>query len=115
VLGCHVAPGMKVSWTSSSLSCDARPVALGRQLKARQGWVAQAEPRRFLVSFDVASDSYAAAAGACLTSAAAVPEIESRLGTLEEVRATDELEGFSLGPGAGGGPRPRGPGSPHAG
>ena len=38
-------------------------VALGRQIKERQGWVDQAEPRRFLVSFDVESDSYAAAAG----------------------------------------------------
>ena len=37
-------------------------VALGRQIKERQGWVDQAEPRRFLVSFDVESDSYAAAA-----------------------------------------------------
>jgi len=65
-------------------------VALGRQIKERQGWVDQAEPRRFLVSFDVESDSYAAAAGECLTSVAAVPEIEPRLGTLEEVGATDE-------------------------
>src|SRR6266480_2159926 len=45
-------------------------VALGRQIKERQGWVDQAEPRRFLVSFDVESDSYAAAAGECLTSVA---------------------------------------------
>jgi hypothetical protein len=52
--------------------------------------VDQAEPRRFLVSFDVESDSYAAAAGECLTSVAAVPEIEPRLGTVEEVGATDE-------------------------
>jgi hypothetical protein len=65
-------------------------VALGRQIKERQGWVDQAEPRRFLVSFDVESDSYAAAARECLTSVAAVPEIEPRLGTLEEVGATDE-------------------------
>ncbi len=65
-------------------------VALGRQIKERQGWVDRAEPRRFLVSFDVESDSYAAAAGECLTSGAAVPEIEPRLGTLEEVGATDE-------------------------
>jgi hypothetical protein len=62
-------------------------VALGRQIKERQGWVDQAEPRRLLVSFDVESDSYAAAAGECLTSVAAVPEIEPRLGTLEEVRS----------------------------
>jgi hypothetical protein len=27
--------------------------ALGRQVKERQAWVDQAEPRRFLVSFDV--------------------------------------------------------------
>src|SRR5216683_2384323 len=65
-------------------------VALGRQIKERQGWVDQAEPRRFLVSFDVESDSYAAAARECLTSVAAVPEIEPRPGTLEEVGATDE-------------------------
>lgn len=65
-------------------------VALGRQIKERQGWVDQAEPRRFLVSFDVESDSYAAAARECLTSVAAVPEIEARLGTPEEVGATDE-------------------------
>ena len=81
---------MKVSWTSSSLSCDAVRVAPGRQIKERQGWVDQAEPRRFLVSFDVQSDSYAAAARECLTSVAAVHEIEPRLGTLEEVGATDE-------------------------
>ena len=43
-------------------------VALGRQIKERQGWVDQAEPRRFLVSLE--SDSYAAAAGECLTSVA---------------------------------------------
>jgi hypothetical protein len=59
-------------------------VALGRQIKQRQGWVDQAEPRRLSVSFDVESDSYAAATGECLTSVAAVPEIEPRLGTLEE-------------------------------
>ena len=63
-------------------------VALGRQIKERRGWVDQAEPRRFLVSFDVESESYAAAARECLTSVAAVPEIEPRLGTLEEVGAT---------------------------
>lgn len=50
----------------------------------------QAEPRRFLMSFDVESDSYAAAAREYLRSVAAVPEIEPRLGTLEEVGATDE-------------------------
>jgi hypothetical protein len=77
------------SWISSSLSCDARPGST-RQIKERQGWVDRAEPRRFLVSFDVESDSYAAAARECLTSVAAVPEIEPRLGTLEEVGATDE-------------------------
>ena len=65
-------------------------VALGRQIKERQGRVDQAEPRRFLVSFDVESDSYAAAARECLTSVAAVPGIEPRLGTLEEVGAADE-------------------------
>jgi hypothetical protein len=64
-------------------------VAIGRQIKERQGWVDQAGPRRFLVSFDAESDSYAAA-GECLTSVAAVPEIEPRLGTLAEVGATDE-------------------------
>ena len=64
-------------------------VAPGRQIKERQGWVDQAEPRRFLVSFDVESDSYAAA-GECLTSVAAVPEIEPRLGTPEEIGTTDE-------------------------
>ena len=48
----------------------------------------QAEPRRFLVSFDVESDSYAAAARECLTSGGS--RIEPRLGTLEEVGATDE-------------------------
>src|ERR1700730_10885665 len=53
-------------------------VVLGRQIKERQGWVDQAEPRRFLVSFDVESDSHAAAARECLTSVAAVPEIEPR-------------------------------------
>jgi hypothetical protein len=58
-------------------------VALGRQIKERQGWVDQAEHRRFLVSFDIES-------GGCLTSVAAVPEIEPRPGTLEEVGATDE-------------------------
>jgi hypothetical protein len=37
-------------------------VALGRQIKERQGWAAdQAGLRRFLMSFDVESDSYAAA------------------------------------------------------
>jgi hypothetical protein len=56
-------------------------VALGRQIKERQGWVDHAERRRFLVSFDVESDSYDAAAGKCLSSVAAVPEIEPRLGT----------------------------------
>ncbi len=65
-------------------------VALGRQTKQRQGRVDQAEPRRFLVSFGIESDSYAAAARECLTSVAAVPEIEPRLGTLEEVGAADE-------------------------
>ena len=65
-------------------------VALGRQIKERQGWVDQAEPRRFLVSFDAESDSYAAAAGECLTSVAAVLAMEPRLGALEEVGATDE-------------------------
>ena len=64
-------------------------VALGRQIKERQVRVDQAEPRRFLVSFDVESDSYAAA-GEHLTSAAAVPEIEPRPGTLGEAGATDE-------------------------
>ena len=49
----------------------------------------QAGPRRFLVSSGVESDSYAAA-GECLTSVAAVPGIEPRPGTLEEVGATDE-------------------------
>jgi hypothetical protein len=34
-------------------------VALGRQIKERQGWADQVEPRRFLVSFGVGSDSYA--------------------------------------------------------
>ena len=71
-------------------------VALGRQIKERQGRVDQAEPRRFLVSFDVESDSYAAA-GECLTSVAAVPEIEPRLGTLEEVGATDEAGYLAVG------------------
>jgi hypothetical protein len=65
-------------------------VALGRQIKERQGRVDQAEPRRFLVSLDVASDSYTAAARECPTSVAAVPEIEPRPGTLEEVGAADE-------------------------
>lgn len=65
-------------------------------MKERQGWVDQAEPRRFLVSFDVESDSYAAAAGECLTSVAAVPEIEPRLGTVEEAGATDEA-GYLVG------------------
>lgn len=78
------------SWTSSSLSCDGLRVTLGRQIKERQGWVDQAESRRFLVSFDVESDSYAATARECLTSVAAVPEIEPRPNTLEEVGATDE-------------------------
>ena len=64
--------------------------ALGRQIKERQGWVDQAEPRRFVVSFDVESDSYAAAARECLTSVAAVPEIEPRLGARDEVGATGE-------------------------
>ena len=69
------------SWTSSSLSCDVARVALGRRFKERQGWVDQADPRRFLVSFDAESDSYAAAARECLTSYPAVPAIEPRLGT----------------------------------
>jgi hypothetical protein len=67
----------------------ARPVALGRQVKERRGWADQADPRRFVVSSDVESDSYATA-GECLASVAAVPEIEPRLGTLEEVGATDQ-------------------------
>ena len=50
----------------------------------------QAEPRRFIVSSGVESDSHAAAARECLTSVAAVPEIEPRLGALDEVGATDE-------------------------
>jgi hypothetical protein len=32
-------------------------VALGRQIKERQGRVNQAEPRRFLVSFDVENET----------------------------------------------------------
>ena len=43
-------------------------VALGRQIKERPDWVDQAEPRRFLVSFDAESDSYAAGAGKRLAS-----------------------------------------------
>ena len=53
-------------------------VALGRQIKERQGWVEHAESRRFPVSFDVESDSDAAARE-CLPSVAAIPEIEPRL------------------------------------
>ena len=56
-------------------------------------WVDQAEPRRFVVSFDVESATYATAARECLTAVTAVPQIEPRLGTLEEVGATDE-EGY---------------------
>lgn len=53
-------------------------------------WVDQNEPRRFFVSFDVDSNSYAAAARECLAAIAAVTEIEPRLGTPEEVGATDD-------------------------
>jgi hypothetical protein len=56
-------------------------------------WVDQAEPRRFLVSYDVESANYATAARECLTTVASVPQIEPRLGALEEVGATDE-EGY---------------------
>ena len=65
------------------------PGSVGRQIKERQGWVDQAEPRRFLVSFDVESDSYAGAARECLTSFGGSRD-RPRLGTLEEVGATDE-------------------------
>jgi hypothetical protein len=58
--------------------------------------VDQAEPRCFLVSFGVESDSHAAAARRVPTSVAAVPGIEPRLGTLEEVGATDEA-GYLVG------------------
>jgi hypothetical protein len=58
--------------------------------------VDQAKPRRFLGSFDVESDSYAAARE-CLTSIAAVPKIEPRLGTPEEVAATDEAGYLGVG------------------
>jgi hypothetical protein len=61
--------------------------------KALCTWVDQAEPRRFLMSFDVESADYATAARECLTVVAAVPQIEPRLGALEEVGATDE-EGY---------------------
>jgi hypothetical protein len=64
-------------------------VAPGRQIKERQGRADQAQPRRFPGSSDAQSDSYTAA-GECLTSVAAVPEIEPRLGTPEEAGATDE-------------------------
>jgi hypothetical protein len=74
-------------------------VVLGRQIKERQGWVDQAGPRRFVMSFDVESDSYAAAARECLTSVAAVPEIEPRLGALDEVGATDEAGYLVVGAG----------------
>ena len=56
-------------------------------------WVDEAEPRRFLLSFDVESANYAAAVRDCLITVAAVPQIEPRLGALEEVGATDE-EGY---------------------
>ena len=56
-------------------------------------WVDQAEPRRIVVTFDVESATYATAALECLTAVAGVPKIEPRLGTLEEVGATDE-EGY---------------------
>jgi hypothetical protein len=53
-------------------------------------WVDEAEPRRFLVSFNVESDSYATAARECFVVVAAVRQIDPRLGTLEEVGATDD-------------------------
>lgn len=56
-------------------------------------WVDRAEPRRFLVSFDVETATHAAAARKCLTIVAAAPQIEPRLGILEEVGATDD-EGY---------------------
>jgi hypothetical protein len=71
-------------------------VALGRQNVERRGWVDQAEPRRFLVSCDVQSDSYAAPRASAFRSVAAVPDIEPRLGILEEVGATDEASYSAL-------------------
>jgi hypothetical protein len=65
-------------------------VALGRQIKERQGWVDQAGARRFLVSFDVESDSYAAAARELPYVLRSGSRDRPRLGTLEEVGATDE-------------------------
>jgi hypothetical protein len=56
-------------------------------------WVDEREPRRFLVSFDVESAHRATAARDCLTAVLRVAELEPRLGTLEEVGATDD-EGY---------------------
>jgi hypothetical protein len=56
-------------------------------------WVDEREPRRFLVSFDVESATHATAARDCLSVVLQVPQIEPRMGTLEEVGATDE-EGY---------------------
>lgn len=56
-------------------------------------WVDQAEPRRFVVSFNVEGDNYADAARECLTIVSAVTQIEPRVGILDEIGAADE-EGY---------------------
>ena len=63
-------------------------VALGRQIKERQGWVDQAEPRRFLVSLTYRATATPPQASALGPSRRA--EVEPCLGTLEEVGATGE-------------------------
>lgn len=88
---------VQASWIADSEVADDAVLNVNKTFRpddeALCTWVDRAEPRRFLVSFDVESDNYATAARECLTVVAEVSQIEPRIGTLEEVGATDE-EGY---------------------
>jgi hypothetical protein len=71
-------------------------------------WVDQAEPRHFLVSFTVESQTYVTAVRECLSAVAAVPRIEPRVGALKEVGAMDEEGGVVVPAGDLGGLFPEG-------
>lgn len=85
------------SWLSGSDVPDDAALKINETLRPDDddlcAWVDEAEPRRFLVSFDVETTDYTAAARECLIQVAVVLQIEPRLGALEGVGATDE-EGY---------------------
>lgn len=61
-------------------------------------WIDEKDAHRFLVSFDLQAADYVDAAKQCLGLASEVVDLEPRVGSLEEVGATDEEGYLVIGP-----------------